>query len=82
MGIAFLVCERNPSEAMRALRAAVDASADLTDAWWALGLPAAMRPDPPTAARAVTVPPDPRFALPGPGRPTGAIPHRAPGRVP
>lgn len=45
LGIAFLAGERNPSEALRALRAAVDADPELADAWWALGLAAMMRSD-------------------------------------
>jgi len=81
MGIAFLVCERNPSEAMRALRAAVDASADLTDAWWALGLAAAMRSDASTAASAFNVAADGGCALPVPGSLHGLIPARELGPV-
>jgi hypothetical protein len=81
MGIAFLVCERNPSEAMRALRSAVDASADLTDAWWALGLAAAMRSDASTAASAFNVAADGGCALPVPGSLHGLIPARELGPV-
>jgi hypothetical protein len=81
MGIAFLVCERNPSEAMRALRAAVDASADMTDAWWALGLAAAMRSDASTAASAFNVAADGGCALPVPGSLHGLIPARELGPV-
>jgi hypothetical protein len=81
MGIAFLVCERNPSEAMRVLRAAVDASADLTDAWWALGLAAAMRSDASTAASAFNVAADGGCALPVPGSLHGLIPARELGPV-
>ena len=52
LGIAFLAGERNPSEALRALRAAVDADPELADAWWALGLAATMRSDAAGAAAA------------------------------
>ena len=76
MGIAFLVCERNPSEALRALRSAVDAAPDLADAWWALGLAAAMRSDSSTAAGAFTRAADAGCGLPVPGSLHGLIPAR------
>jgi len=43
-GIAFLAGERNPIEGVRAARAAIDASPELAEAWWALGLAGASKP--------------------------------------
>lgn len=81
MGIAFLVCERNPSEAVRVLRAAVDADPEVHDAWWALGLAAAMRSDAPGAAGAFTRAADGGCNLPVPGSLHGLIPARELGPV-
>lgn len=76
LGIAFLAGERNPSEALRTLRAAVDADAELFDAWWGLGLAAAMRSDRVTAAAAFTRAADGGCLLPVPGSLHGLIPAR------
>jgi tetratricopeptide (TPR) repeat protein len=76
LGVAFLSGERNPSEAMRSLRAAVDAAPDMTDAWWALGLAAAMRSDASTAASAFARAADGGCVLPAPGSLHGVIPAR------
>lgn len=76
LGVAFLSGERNPSEAMRSLRAAVDAAPDMTDAWWALGLAAAMRSDAATAASAFARAAVGGCVLPAPGSLHGVIPAR------
>lgn len=76
LGIAFLSGEGNPSEAMRALRAAVDAAPDVADAWWALGLAAAMRSDASTAASAFSRAAAGGCILPAPGSLHGVIPAR------
>ena len=76
LGVAFLSGERNPSEAMRSLRAAVDAAPDMADAWWALGLAAAMRSDAAAAASAFARAADGGCVLPAPGSLHGVIPAR------
>jgi len=76
MAIAFLGGEKNPSEAMRSLRAAVDAAPDMADAWWALGLAAAMRSDSTTAASAFARAASAGCPLPIPGSMQGLIPVR------
>jgi len=76
IGIALLAGERNPSEAMRALRAAVDAAPDMADAWWALGLAAAMRSDASAAASAFSRAAEGGCTLAAPGSLHGLIPAR------
>ena len=76
LGVAFLSGERNPSEAMRSLRAAVDAAPDMADAWWALGLAAAMRSDAAAAASAFARAAEGGCVLPAPGSLHGVIPAR------
>ena len=76
IGIALLAGERNPSEAMRALRTAVDAAPDMSDAWWALGLAAAMRSDAATAASAFSRAAEGGCTLAAPGSLHGLIPAR------
>ena len=76
LGVAFLSGERNPSEAMRSLRAAVDAAPDMADAWWALGLAAAMRSDAAAAASAFARAADGGCVLTAPGSLHGVIPAR------
>jgi predicted Zn-dependent protease len=76
LGVAFLSGERNPSEAMRSLRSAVDAAPDMADAWWALGLAAAMRSDAAAAASAFARAADGGCVLPAPGSLHGVIPAR------
>jgi hypothetical protein len=76
IGIALLAGERNPSEAMRSLRAAVDAAPDMADAWWALGLAASMRSDAATAASAFSRAAEGGCPLAPPGSLHGLIPAR------
>ena len=76
LGIAFLAGERNPSEAVRSLRLAVEIEPDLADAWWALGLAAAMRHDAATAASAFARAAEGGCELPAPGSLHGGIPIR------
>lgn len=76
LGIAFLAGERNPIEGVRAARAAIDASPELGEAWWALGLAAAMRSDGAAAASAFAKAADLGCDLPPPGSLHGGIPSR------
>ena len=76
LGIAFLCGERNPSEAVRSLRAAVEIDSDFAEAWWALGLAAAMRHDAAGAASAFARAADGGCELPAPGSLHGGIPAR------
>ncbi len=76
LGIAFLAGERNPIEGVRAARAAIDASPELGEAWWALGLAAAMRSDGAAAASAFAKAADLGCDLPPPGSLHGGIPAR------
>ncbi len=76
LGVAFLCGERNPSEATRSLKAAVDAAPDMSDAWWALGLAAAMRSDSAAAASAFARAADGGCTLTAPGSLHGVIPAR------
>jgi len=76
LGIAFLAGERNPIEGVRAARAAIDASPELAEAWWALGLAAAMRSDGAAAASAFAKAADLGCDLPPPGSLHGGIPSR------
>jgi hypothetical protein len=76
LGIAFLAGERNPSEAVRSLRLAVEIAPDLADAWWALGLAAAMRHDAAMAASAFARAAEGGCQLLAPGSLHGGIPIR------
>ena len=76
IGIALLAGERNPSEAMRALKVAVEAAPDMADAWWALGLAAAMRSDAAAAASAFSRAAEGGCSLAAPGSLHGLIPAR------
>ena len=76
IGIALLAGERNPSEAMRALKVAVDVAPDMADAWWALGLAAAMRSDAAAAASAFSRAAEGGCTLAAPGSLHGLIPAR------
>lgn len=76
LGIVLLAGERNPSEAMRAFRAAAEANPDMADAWWALGLAAAMRSDSAGAAGAFARADECGCPLPAPGSLHGLIPER------
>lgn len=76
LGIAFLAGERNPSEAVRSLRMAVEIDPELSDAWWALGLAAAMRHDAATAASAFARAAAGGCELAAPGSLHGGIPVR------
>jgi tetratricopeptide (TPR) repeat protein len=76
LGIAFLAGERNPSEAVRSLRLAVEIDPELADAWWALGLAAAMRHDAATAATAFARAAAGGCELAAPGSLHGGIPVR------
>ena len=76
IGITLLAGERNPSEAMRALKVAVDVAPDMADAWWALGLAAAMRSDAAAAASAFSRAAEGGCTLAAPGSLHGLIPAR------
>jgi hypothetical protein len=76
LGIAFLAGEGNPSEATRSLRTAVEIAPDMADAWWALGLAAAMRHDTSMAATAFARAAQGGCVLSAPALMHGGIPTR------